>query len=87
MTTRTHPADALFWRPGDPLHDRDNYRGTYVDGVYDLRPEPENETCICSDAASWPDPTCANNLHNLGDGDELADLIAWHRRQREDGAA
>jgi hypothetical protein len=84
MTTRTHPADALFWRPGDPLHDPDGYRGTYIDGVYDLRFEPEDDRCACSDAATWPNP---DRAHRLELGDELADLIAWHRRQREDGAA
>ena len=79
----THTPAGLFWQPGIPLHDRDNYRGTYVDGV-DLRPEPDDDRCACTDAATWPNP---DRAHRLELGDELADLIAWHRRQREDGAA
>ena len=84
MTTRTAPAGPLFWTPGDPLHDRDRYRGTYIDGVYDLRPEPADERCACTDAASWPNP---NRYQGIDEGDELAEVIAWHRRRREDGAA
>ncbi len=66
------------WQPGDPLNQWDSRPHMNV-GLYNFRLDNDREECHCADAASWPEP----NHKWLPAGDEIGDLIAWHRAQRE----
>ena len=67
------------WQPGDPLYRREDH--THSLYAFNFRSDPDGEECHCSDAASWPEPT---RHRAIKDGDELGDLIAWHRAAAAD---
>lgn len=64
------------WEPGDPLYPK----GSYRDYLFNFRADAMGAE-PGADAASWPEPGVAHRM--LVDGDEIGDLIAWHRAQRE----
>lgn len=66
--------DASTWEPGDPLHRNPNI--SHQSGIFSMRVDSFDSW---SDAARWPVP----NSRRLPPGDELGDLIEWHRRRRE----
>lgn len=79
MTTVEEPT-TVVWEPGVPL-----YRpGQYTQYVFNFREEADSEVCSCGDAASWPEPMGSRVLPQ---GDEIGDLIAAVRADREREAA
>ena len=66
------------WQPGDPLWTRENHPNSNY--LYNWRTDTQVETCNCPDAAHWPEP---GSRYRLRDGDELADLIDYHRPATE----
>lgn len=70
--------DPAAWEPGVPLYSRaDHPHSCYL---FNIRVDSVDDECRCGDAASWPEPVSGRKL---SDGDELGDLIAWHRAARE----
>lgn len=52
------------WEPGLPLfvRPRSNAQGNHVREMAQLLRIPTEDTCICSDKATWPDPQWHHDL-------------------------
>ena len=77
--SRGYAADVTDdWVPGDPLWTRENHPNSNY--LFNFRSDTDTEVCNCPDAAQWPEP---GSRYRLRDGDELGDLIDYHRPANE----